>query len=97
MNAVNRMCYSVLGGMALAIWSAGCAAEPTIPLHISLEILESCTIGSSMRPTADRDAPSVLCSLGTPFMLTHVATPKVPSVTPRDPDGLGAAAWTITF
>lgn len=97
MKAVNRTCCSVLGGVVLAGWGAGCAAEPSIPVHVSLEILESCTIGSSMRPSADRDAPSVMCSLGTPFMLTHVATPKVSSVTPWSPDGVGTAAWTVTF
>lgn len=97
MKAISRMSSSVLGGMVLGVWSAACAAEPSIPLYVSLEILETCTIGSSMRPSADRDAPSVTCSLGTPFKLTHVATPKVHSVFPRSLDGVAAAAWTVTF
>lgn len=97
MQDVNQMCCSVLGGMVLAVWSAVCTAEPSIPLHVSLEILDTCTIGRSTRPGAGPDMPSVTCSLGTPFMLTHVAMPGARAAPPRSLDGVAAAAWTVTF
>ncbi len=91
------------GAFALAMLSTGplaCAAEPSIPLRVSLTIPEICTIGAAagQGPGArvEFDAPSVSCIHGTPFLLSHASGPGATS----PPRGLGvgaAAAWTVTF
>ena len=67
------------GAIALAVLGAGSlasAAEPSIPLRVSLVIPETCTIDAGApQAAADAGMPSVSCMHGTPFVLSHAALP----------------------
>ncbi|WP_176046961.1 hypothetical protein [Burkholderia sp. BCC1644] len=87
------------GAIALAMLSAGSlagAAEPSIPLRVSLTIPETCTIGTDVRQAADADMPSVSCAHGTPFVLSHAPLPDLRSA-PRSVGAGAPPAWTVTF
>ncbi|UTV56018.1 hypothetical protein [Burkholderia arboris] len=87
------------GALALAVLATGSlahAAEPSIPLRVSLIIPEICTIGSGARGAADADMPSVSCVHGTPFVLSHAPLPDLRSA-PRSVGAGVPPAWTVTF
>ncbi|WGY69551.1 hypothetical protein KEC55_06085 [Burkholderia cepacia] len=87
------------GAIALAMLGAGSlagAAEPSIPLRVSLTIPETCTIGTDVRQAADADIPSVSCMHGTPFVLSHAPLPDLRSA-PRSVGAGAPPAWTVTF
>ncbi|MCA8002510.1 hypothetical protein [Burkholderia metallica] len=81
---------------ALGAGSLASAAEPTIPLRVSLTIPEICTIGVGVTRAADADMPSVSCAHGSPFVVSHAPPPDARSA----PRSIGAGAlptWTVTF
>ncbi|AXF20182.1 hypothetical protein CUJ89_06475 [Burkholderia pyrrocinia] len=81
---------------ALGAWSLVCRADPSIPLRVSLTIPETCTIGPGAPQAADADMPSVSCTHGTPFVLSHAPQPGVRSA-PRNVGAGAPPAWTVTF
>ncbi|WP_131723326.1 MULTISPECIES: hypothetical protein [Burkholderia] len=82
---------------ALGAGSLASAAEPSIPLRVSLVIPETCTIDTGApQAAADAGMPSVSCMHGTPFVLSHAALPDARPA----PRGIGTgapSAWTVTF
>ncbi|WP_322086650.1 hypothetical protein [Burkholderia sp. BCC1999] len=87
------------GAIALAMLGAGSlagAAEPSIPLRVSLTIPEICTIGTDVRQADAADMPSVSCMHGTPFVLSHAPLPDLRSA-PRSVGAGAPPAWTVTF
>ncbi|MDR0241220.1 MAG: hypothetical protein LBJ65_06430 [Burkholderia sp.] len=87
------------GAIALAMLGAGSlagAAEPSIPLRVSLTIPETCTIGPAVRRTDDADMPSVSCAHGTPFVLSHAPLSGLRSA-PRSVGAGAPPAWTVMF
>ncbi|VWC49650.1 hypothetical protein BLA6993_07783 [Burkholderia lata] len=87
---------SAIALAALGVGSFASAADPSIPLRVSLTIPETCTIGPGVPPAVDAEMPSVNCAHGTPFVLSHAPLPDVRSA----PRSIGAGVlptWTVTF
>ncbi|KWC81060.1 hypothetical protein WL57_25510 [Burkholderia cepacia] len=97
---ITRCAIALAALAALAALGAGSlasAAEPSIPLRVSLVIPETCTIDTGApQAAADAGMPSVSCMHGTPFVLSHAALPDARPA----PRGIGTgapSAWTVTF
>lgn len=97
MNAAGRFRYGTIAMAVFAACAPTRAAEPSIPLKVSLVIPETCTIGQDGRTAAGAEMPSVTCTHGTPFVLTRVSAMDVPAVPHRAASAGDASAWTVTF
>ncbi|KVV60064.1 hypothetical protein WK90_11140 [Burkholderia cepacia] len=94
---ITRGAIALAALAALGAGSLARAAEPSIPLRVSLVIPETCTIDTGApQAAADAGMPSVSCMHGTPFVLSHAALPDARQA----PRGIGTgapSAWTVTF
>ncbi|MBN3741890.1 MULTISPECIES: hypothetical protein [Burkholderia] len=95
MSATGRIKYAVLALAGVAALAR--AAEPSIPLRVSLTIPETCTIAPAVQPGVDADMPSVSCAHGTPFQVSHVSVAGARTTPPRSVGAGAPAAWTVMF